>query len=138
MSASLRRNLAAMGLPLTLSAGLAALLLTGCAAARPAGREHAATQPGSTVASSAATGTPVGSATPPPSTPVPTTTPVRASSSAPVPQTRQVVLRPVTATGRPAPGYTLVTEPADEQLACGGPAPAAEPSAVAVDDGIAF
>lgn len=55
-----------------------------------------------------------------------------------MPHTRQIVLRPVTETGRLAPGYTLTTEPPDDQLSCGGSAYPPEPSTVAIDDGIAY
>lgn len=126
---------------LILAAGTATLLLTGCAADQPVRHIDVATQPGSTVAvtSSPSSETPLppassaSSASPQPSTPTPSTAPARVSS-APVPHTHQVVLRPVTATGRVAPGYTLATEP-DGQLLCGGSSAASE-SPVAVDDGI--
>jgi hypothetical protein len=127
----MRLHLAALGL----------LLVTGCAAghqtaslgshqptgiAVPAGQSDSRT-PSSTPATTV------------PSTAAPSPSASTAGSTAPArPATQRVVIRPVTATGRLAPGYTLVARQAADQLSCGGSAYPTEPSQVAVDDGIAY
>jgi hypothetical protein len=69
---------------------------------------------------------------PPPVSRPHATTPMRPKPVAPTAATQIVVLRPVTRSGRPAPGYT-VTDEKTSTITCG---PTAEPSAVAVDGNI--
>ena len=59
------------------------------------------------------------------------------TSTAPAPHTQRVVIRPVTATGHVAAGFTLAPPHSGDRVDCGGTALGVSPSAVAVDDGIA-
>lgn len=130
---------------LTLVAG-ATLLLTGCGIGHAPRLIHAE-QSGSSHPVSV---TPVNGLLPSPTRPAsrPTSStrpvpPVPSTSAAPTtnptaasPRTRQIVLRPVTDTGRAAPGYTTVVLSADHQLDCGGSSRHhAYQSPVAVDTG---
>jgi hypothetical protein len=92
---------------------------------------------GSSTGHSRDTKTPAPTPTPSPSRPH-ATPPVRTQPSAPTAATVVVVLRPVTRSGRPAPGYTVTDEPAST-IMCGPTATVnlpVEPSAVAVDGNI--
>jgi hypothetical protein len=136
---------------LTIAAAGSALLLTaGCAAtvrdaAKDGGNPPASsTVPiSSTVPASSAVATssvPVPHSTVPVSSSVPSSTVPTStvpSSTVPAPRTRQVVIRPVTAAGHVAAGFTLAPPRADDGVDCGGTAPGVSPSPVAVDDGIA-
>jgi hypothetical protein len=128
-----------------LAAAAALLLSVGCSAGQPSGSHRIrVAQPDTTRADSIApASSPPVLATPPASTRPAATHPVSRASSAPSstsvtpPHTEQVIRRPVTRTGRVAPGYTLVVLPADPyQLDCGG-SRGAFPASSAVDDGIA-
>jgi hypothetical protein len=76
--------------------------------------------------------TPATAPIPPPVSRPPATTPVPTKPAAPTPVTEIVVLRPVTASGDPAPGYT-VTDETTSTITC---VPPPGPSKVAVDGNI--
>lgn len=115
------------------AAGAALLLAAGCTAQHPqAGRPVTGHSDGTVAVSTAPVGQPVTSSAATPSSPATSrssaisalppapTSPSSVSSSAAVPRTRQVVLRPVTAAGRAASGYTTEVSSADQRLECGG------------------
>lgn len=112
---------------LTLVAGVTALLLTGCATGtRPAsaGGQHATgsqTPTGQAAQLRQTAGSPTGS------------TPSSTAAGAAPTATDRVVIRPVTASGRPAPGFTAVSE-TQGTADCAGPIGFASPAAV--DGGI--
>ncbi|MEO9239821.1 MAG: hypothetical protein ABI418_17205, partial [Jatrophihabitantaceae bacterium] len=107
------------------------MLLAGCATGQPnvtAGQQPAAiSSPSASAASSASTTKPVAAHS---------STSAAPSSATPAgpPPTQRTVIRPVTADGQPAAGFTVTAE-AGGQLACGEHP---EPSAVAVSPRIAF
>ena len=128
------------------AAGSALLLTAGCTAtirdaAKDGGNPPASsTVPISTPASSSVPSSSVPSSTVPSSSSVPSSTvPSTAvpTSTAPAPHTHQIVIRPVTATGHVAAGFTLAPPQRGDEVNCGGAAVGISPSAVAVDDGIA-
>lgn len=137
----------------TLTSAAALLLAAGCTTHAAQARQPAAGQSESSVAVSSATSTSartapstssfqtspssaISSAPPAPANPASPISPGQASSSAAVPRTRQVVLRPVTDTGRAAPGYTTEVSSADHRIDCGGSHSSyAYPSPVTVDAG---
>jgi hypothetical protein len=128
---------------LALTAGAAFFLTTGCAAGHPATQPDlagpAATAAGSSTPSSAVTSTtaPTTRSAPGHATTAPAT---RSGSARPTPApplTRQVVIRPVTAAGRVAAGFTLApSQDSKGELICSGPDADTGPSGAAVDDGI--
>jgi hypothetical protein len=141
----------------TLAVGAALLLTAGCSAGQPSGAPRvSAALPGTASADSSAPASnpPAVSTRPASSRPAssrpassrPASThpassassPATGSAAVPAPHTEQIVRRPVTSTGRAAPGYTTVVLPASRDLLdCRQYPHFSNGSPSAVDDGIA-
>jgi hypothetical protein len=141
-----------MRILVALTAAGAALLTAGCGTQQSTPRPVSAGQPGTAgaVSNAPASNSPVLSAQSTSAHPTltrparadqassPSMAPATSSATVTAPHTQLVIRRPVTGTGRAAPGYTVVALPADDyQIACGGLHAGDSPSPSAVDDGIA-